>query len=93
MIRKSLSVIINKSLVTGIFPNALRLSKVIPLYKKGDKQYLNIVDRYLCYPLATISKVFERVLYNQIYDHFTSIHYYVKSNMVSDQNIQQNLLE
>ena len=65
IISKPLSVIINQSLVTGIFPNALKISKVIPLYKKGDKQYLRPISL-----LPTISKVFERVLYTQIYDHF-----------------------
>ena len=68
IISKPLSVIINQSLVTGIFPNALKISKVIPLYKKGDKQYLSNYRPISLLP--TISKVFERVLYTQIYDHF-----------------------
>ena len=68
IISKPLSIIINQSLVTEIFPNALKLSKVIPLYKKGDKQYLSNYRPISLLP--TISKVFERVLYTQIYDHF-----------------------
>ena len=68
IISKPLSVIINQSLVTGIFPNALKISQVIPLYKKYDQQYLSN-----CRPISllpTISKVFERVLFTQIYDNF-----------------------
>ena len=68
IISKPLSGIINQSLVKRIFPNALKLSKVIPLYKKGDKQYLSNYRPISLLP--TISKVFERVLYTQIYDHF-----------------------
>ena len=36
----TLTLIINQSLSTGIFPNSLKVAKVIPLYKKGDKAFL-----------------------------------------------------
>ena len=32
----SLTLIINQSLLTGIFPDDLKIAKVIPLYKKSD---------------------------------------------------------
>ena len=35
-ISQSLTIIINQMLTTGIFPDAFKVSKVIPLYKKGD---------------------------------------------------------
>ena len=31
-----LTIIINQSLVTGIFPDELKIAKVKPLHKKGD---------------------------------------------------------
>ena len=37
---KSLTLIINQTLPTGIFPDSLKVAKVIPLYKKGDKALL-----------------------------------------------------
>ena len=36
IIVKPLSTIINQSLHTGIFPDSLKLTKVLPFYKKGD---------------------------------------------------------
>ena len=63
---KPLTLIINQTLSTGI----LKLRKVIPLYKKGDKALL---DNYRpIYILPSISKIFERIICNQINDHFTS---------------------
>ena len=40
-IGKPLTIIINQSLRTGIFPDALKIAKVKPLYKKGDNFCLN----------------------------------------------------
>ena len=63
--------IINQSLQTGIFPDKLKLAKVLPIHKKN---YDNILDNY--HPISvlpTISKVLERIMYNQIYNHFTEL--------------------
>ena len=40
-ISKPLTIIINQSLETGIFPDALKVAKVKPLFKKGDNCCLN----------------------------------------------------
>ena len=69
-ISKPLSVIINQSLVTGIYPDALKIAKVKPLYKKGDKTSLNNYRPISLLP--TISKIFERVLFTQIYNYFNT---------------------
>ena len=37
---KPLTYIINKSFETGVFPDSLKLAKVIPIYKSGDKTLL-----------------------------------------------------
>ena len=39
---KSSTIIINQSLKTGIFPDAVKIAKVKPLFKKGDNFCLNI---------------------------------------------------
>ena len=64
-----LRLIINQSLITGIYPDKLKTAKVIPLYKKGDK---TMCDNYRPISLlCAISKLFEKVVYNQLYDYFT----------------------
>ena len=67
-ISQSLTIIINQMLTTGIFPDAFKLSKVIPLFKKGDSSLL--VNYRPISLLPTISKVFERVIHDQIYEYF-----------------------
>ena len=65
-----LSTIINQSLNTGIFPDDLKIAKVIPLFKKDCN---TILDNYRPISLLPcISKVFERVVYDQIYGYFES---------------------
>ena len=74
---KPLTLIINQSLETGIFPDAFKTSKVTPIYKKGDKTNLNNYRPISILP--TISKVFERVIHIQLYD------YFCKNNLLCEQ--------
>lgn len=56
--------LINLSFSKGIFPEALKLAVVIPLYKKGDR---NNVSNYRAISLlSSISKIFELHLRNQM---------------------------
>ena len=65
---KPLSVIINQSLATGIFPTKLKIAKVLPLFKKDDS---TIMDNYRPVSLLpSISKVFEKVAFDQLYRYF-----------------------
>ena len=64
-----LRVIINQSLITGIYPDKLKIAKVIPLFKKDDKAK---TDNYRPISLLSfISKIFAKVVYNQLYRYFT----------------------
>ena len=52
-------------LESGIFPDSLKIAKIIPLYKKGN---INSITNYRPISLLpTLSKVFERVIFNQLY--------------------------
>ena len=66
---KPLTLIINQSLLTGIFPDRLKIAKVIPLYKKGDE---SILDNYRPTSLLpAFSKIFEKIVHEQLTDYFT----------------------
>ena len=55
-------------LTSGIFPNAFKTAKIIRIYKKGDSARLfNYRPISL---LHTISKIFERIIYIQLYKYF-----------------------
>ena len=53
-----LTLIINQIITTGIFPNQLKVAKVVPIFKISV--------------LPTISKIFENVMQTQLMEYFTS---------------------
>ena len=57
-------------ITTGIFPDSFKISKITPLFKKGDVSLLSNYRPISLLP--TISKIFERILYNQLYEYFNS---------------------
>ena len=55
----------------GMFPNNLKLADITPAHKKGERQ-----DKGNYRPmsiLSPISKVYERILYSQLYNAFDDI--------------------
>ena len=56
--------IVNLSLESGIFPDDLKLAKIIPLYKKGDPELFTNYRPISI--LSFFSKIFEKVAYNQL---------------------------
>ena len=60
-----ISLIINRSLESGVFPTQWKLSNVVPVYKKGDKQIKNNFRPISL--LSCTSKVLEKVAYTKLY--------------------------
>ena len=66
-----LTTIINMSFATGIYPDVLKIAKVIPIFKKGDKL---LVSNYRPISLlSNINKIFEKLVYSRLYK-FLEIH-------------------
>ena len=62
--------IFNLSLNTGIFPDRMKVAKVTPIFKKGEKS--SISNYRPISVLPCFSKILERIMYNRLYGYFTA---------------------
>ena len=77
IIAQPLSLLVNQAFNTGVFPSKLKLAKVIPLFKKGDK---TSIENYRPISLLPcMSKVLENIINIQLYDYFQSNNLLYKS--------------
>ena len=60
--------IFKASLEEAVFPEKLKIAKVIPVFKKGDKE--NIENYRPISILPVFSKVLERIMYIRLYEYF-----------------------
>ena len=67
-ILKPLMLLINQVFNTGMFPERLKLTKVIPEFKKGDLKLSNNYRPISLLPV--ISKVLEKMIANQLAQYF-----------------------
>lgn len=59
---------INQSFESGVFPDCLKIAKIIPIYKRNGAKYE--IENYRPISLLNIiSKVFEACLYNRLYSY------------------------
>ena len=65
---EAITITLNQSLNTGIFPEKLKIAKVIPIHKKEDPSLLENYRPISILP--SISKIFEKIICNQINDYF-----------------------
>ena len=64
---KPLTALISTSLQSGIFPDLMKIAKVIPLHKGGE---MNIPDNFRPISLLPVlSKVLERVAFDKVTSH------------------------
>uniref|UniRef100_A0A1B6HJN6 Reverse transcriptase domain-containing protein n=1 Tax=Homalodisca liturata TaxID=320908 RepID=A0A1B6HJN6_9HEMI len=69
-ISSPLAFIFNQCLLHGYFPDLLKISKVLPVYKKGDRSLPQSYRPISIVPI--LSKVFESIMYHQLNQHFES---------------------
>ena len=83
---ESVTLIINQSLTTGIFPNKLKIAKVIPFFKKVI--YRHLINYYRPISLLpSISNIFERAMYDQMYNYFKNNElFYITTSMDFEKN-------
>ena len=65
-----LCIIINQMLITGIFPNKLKIAKIVPVYKKDDNRAIQNYRPISVLPV--FSKIFEKVILIQLNAHLKS---------------------
>ena len=53
----------------GIFPEKIKIARIMPIYKGGDKE--NVVNFRPIFVLPCFSKILERIMYNRLYLYLT----------------------
>ena len=72
VIAEPLSFVYNLSFSCGVVPDALKISKVIPIYKKGER---DIVGNYRPISiLNTFEKILEKLMYKRLYEYLSVNH-------------------
>ena len=77
LLNKPLTLLVNQSLKSGIFPDSLKLAKITPIYKKDD---VHLIENYRPISvLPSISKVFEKIVFEQLSLYFITNNYFCPS--------------
>ena len=79
---KPLELIFGSCLENGEFPTEWKKANVVPAHKKRDTQNLKNYRPISSLPVA--GKIFERILYNNMYEFFT------ENNLTSPTNLALN---
>ena len=90
-ISKPLTIIFNKSLQHGIFPDFWKTSQLVPLPKKGPK---SCIENYrpICI-LNAFSKIFEKVVYRRVFNQVKSEIDINQHGFFANRSVESNLLE
>ena len=61
--------ILNNSFASGVFPNAMKIAKIVPIFKSGDKT--DVRNYRLISLLPVFSKLLEKLMLNRLQAFFT----------------------
>jgi hypothetical protein len=90
IISEPIALCLNSALNVGKFPETLKLAEVTPIFKKGDK-FLKENYRPISI-LPSLSKDFERIIFNQLAGYFDSILHPQLCGFRSKHNTQHALM-
>ena len=76
-ISECITLIVNQSIMTGIYPDKLKVAKVVPIFRKEDN--LQLKNYRPISVLPVLSKIFENVMLTQLVEYFTT------NNLLSSQ--------
>ena len=65
-----LKYLFEKSIEKGVFPDALKIGRVTPLFKGGDPSNISSYRPILVLPC--FSKILERIMYNRLYKYLST---------------------
>ena len=63
-----LTVLINKSVISGVFPDILKEARIVPIFKGGDRSCIKNYRPISILP--SFSKIFEKAVHLQLYRYF-----------------------
>ena len=72
-----LKIIFRNILSTAIYPDMWKLANVTPIFQKGDKQLIKNYRPISLLPIC--GKVFEKIIFNNLYNHLTTHHLVTKN--------------
>ena len=68
VIANSLSDLFNACIDASVFPSDFKMARVAPIFKSDDREDLNNYRPISVLP--TVARVFERLIYEQLYNYF-----------------------
>ena len=70
-----LKIIFGNILRTSTYPDMWKLANVTPIFKKNDKQLIKNYRPISLLPIC--GKIFEKIIFNNLYNYFNANHYYI----------------
>jgi hypothetical protein len=85
IISKPLEIIFNSSLLNGIVPDSFKISRIIPIHKKGSTMSLDNYPQFLCY--QCLINYLKSSCSKGLINSSANTIYCITNNLVLDQNI------
>ena len=88
-IYKSLQIIFNQCLETGVFPSEWKQSNIVPIHKKGDKQMLQNYRPVSLLPIC--GKILERLMFKEMFEFLLKINLFLSVSLVLNRAISVSI--